>query len=150
MPLTLVAPQYKTYILEKTDETYGNAGEPTTVTVRQATQAQHRERQDLFATLERKFRDDTPGEVSLIQTLSFESLKELEVWLCLVECNLLDEDGKSILFPSRQNSGHPELALTKRQFVQAWGKLFPDIAAEIHSKVLDINPLWRGAEGEDL
>jgi len=150
MPLKLLAPTYKTYILEKTDERYDNDGEPTTVTVRQATQAQHRERQDLFATLERRFRDESPGEVSLIQTLSFEALKELEVWLCLVECNLLDEDGKSLLFPSRQVNGHAELALTKRQFMMNWGKLYPDIASEIHAKVLDLNPLWRGTEGEDL
>lgn len=150
MPLKLIVPEQKTYILEQTDAKYGNDGEPTTVTVRQATQAQHRERQDLFATLERKFRDEAPGEVSLVQTLSFEALKELEVWLCLVECNLLDEDGKALLFPSRQTNGRSELALSKRQFIQNWGKLFPDIAAEIHAKVLDINPIWRGAEGEGL
>lgn len=150
MPLKLTAPLEKTFTLTLTDEKYGNDGEPTQVTVRQATQAQHRERQDLFATLERRFRDDTPGEVSLVQTLSFEAMKELEVRLCLVECNLLDEDGQSMLFPSRTTDGRRELALNSRQFAKNWGKLYPDIAAEIHDKVLDVNPLWRGASGEDL
>jgi len=150
MPLKLIAPELKTFFLDLADQKYGNDGEPTTVTVRQATQAQHRERQDLFATLERKFRDAEPGEVSLIQTLSFEALKELEVWLCLIECNLLDEDGKSLLFPSRKVGSNTELAMNKNQFIRAWGRLFPDIAAEIHGKVLEVNPLWRGVEGEDL
>lgn len=148
MPIQLTSPIVKTFILEEADAKYGNDGEPTTVTVKQATQAEHRQRQDLFATLERKFRDDTPNEVSLIQTLSFEALKELEVQLCLVGCNLLDDDGTSLLFPTDEK--RQRVSLRTDQFTRNWGKLFPDIASEIHAKVLQVNPLWRGLEGEDL
>lgn len=148
MPIQLIAPLYKTFTLEESDKKYNPDGPPTQVTIRQATQAQHRERQDLFATLERRFSDDKPNEVSLIQTLSFEELKESEIWLTMVECNLLDESG-AFLFPSRKlDNGHTQLAMNKRQFIEALGKIYQDVVAEIHAKVLLVNPLWRGPEGE--
>ncbi len=149
MPIKLSSPIYKTFELVRSDAKYGNEGEPTIVTVRQASQAQHRLRQDFFATLERRFSNSEPDEVSLIQTLSMEELKELEVWLCLCECNIADENER-LLFPSRMENDHPRLAMKREEFHSSWGKLFPDIANEIHEKVLEVNPLWRGSEGEEF
>jgi hypothetical protein len=149
MPLKLIAPVYKTFSLDRSDEKYGTDGEPTMITVKQATQAEHEQRQQLFATLERKFRETEPDEVSLVQTVSMEELKRLEAWLTLVECNINDEKGKD-LFPSvKGKNGIPRLKMTRQQFNQAWGKLPPDVAAEIVDNVLEVNIIWAGKEGEE-
>jgi len=149
MPLQLAAPVYKTFELEETDETY-EVDEATTVTIKQAAQYEHERRQQLFSTLERKFKELEPDEIILVQTLSTEELKRLEVWLTLVECNILDMDGNP-LFPSKENKdGHSRLAMTNTAFVKAWGMLQPDVADEIHNKVLEVNQRWAGTVGEEL
>lgn len=148
MPIKLIAPIVETFTLDESDKKYGNDGDPTTVTIRQATQAQHEERQSLFSTLEQRFSDENPDDISLIQNLSSAELMRKEVWLTLIDSNLQNEDG-SIVFPSKKNSnGVSTLDLTKKQFDHAWGKLMPDIALEIHSKVLLVNPLWQGVLGK--
>ena len=148
MPLKLISPIYETFNLEKSDEKYGNdSGVPTTVTIKQARQGEAELRANYFAKLERKWNDEIPGEVTLIQNIGYEELKRLEVWLVMVECNLEDENGK-LLFPSRDSGTKTSLAMTKQQFYDTWSKLPPDIADEIHSKVLEVNPLWGGALGE--
>jgi hypothetical protein len=148
MPITLSAPIYKDFVLERTDERYGNDGESTTVTIKQASQLEHERRQNLFSTLERKFSELKPEEVTLVQNIPMEELKRLETWLTLCDCNILDPDGKA-LFPSKQKSGAPSLSMTKTQFGKAWGSLPPDVAEEIHEKVLEVNFMWRGRSGED-
>ena len=153
MPLQLVAPIVKTFTLDVSDEKYGVEGEePTTVFIKQAAQHEHALRQDLFSTLERKYRGLDTGEpldeVSIVQRIALEELKELEVWLTLVDCNMLDENGQ-LLFPSKKSkSGEMGLSMTRRQFALSWGRLFPDVAIEIHGKVLEVNPLWMGLEGK--
>lgn len=148
MPLKLIAPLYKTMELERSDERYGNDGEPTTVTIRQASQAEHEQRQDQFSRLERKFSDVAPDEVTVVQNIPMEVLKRLETYLTLVECNITDEDGKE-LFPSKKDrDGNPTLAMSKSQFDKAWGQLPPDVAEEIHEKVLEVNIVWSGRRGE--
>jgi len=148
MPLKLIAPVYKTFTLERSDERYGNDGEPTTVTIRQATQAQHEQRQSLWDTIERKFSDLNPDEVTLVQHVPMEVLKRLEVYLTLADCNITTESGDP-MFPSRQDKdGNPKIALSKAKFEEAWGLLPPDVAEEIHQKVLDVNIIWSGRRGE--
>lgn len=148
MPLKLSAPIYKTFVLERTDEKYSVGEESTEITVKQAAQHEHMMRQDFFSTLERKFDQLSPDEVSIVQRIALEELKRLEVRLGLVECNIMDEKEKP-LFPSKKDkNGHPSLAMTKAQFEQNWGLLPPDVAAEIHEKVLEVNLMWAGPEGE--
>lgn len=151
MPLQLVAPIYETFILELTDEKYKvEDGSSTTVTIKQAAQFEHEMRQDLFSVLERKYKELTPDEITLVQRISMEELKRLETYLTLVECNIKDESGKD-LFPSKKAKGkEPILAMKKGQFERSWGSLPPDVAREIHSKVLLVNKLWAGLEGEEL
>jgi Mn-containing catalase len=150
MPIKLIAPIYSTFTLDKSDAVYAKEGdEPTTVTIKQARQGEAELRANYFAKLERKWNDDTPGEVTLIQNIGYEELKRLEVWLTMVECNLEDENGKA-MFPSKQIAGHPVLAMSKSQFYDTWSKLPSDIADEIHGKVLEVNQLWVGALGEAL
>ncbi len=149
MPLQLVAPIYKTFTLERSDEKYSVDGEGTTVTIKQAAQREHEQRQDLFSTLERKVKDLAPNEVSIVSRFSYEELKRQEVWLTLVECNITKDDGKA-LFPTKKvKGGISQLAHSKAQFNEAWGRLPPDVATEIHEKVLEVNLMWTGIEGED-
>jgi len=37
--------------------------------------------------------------------------------------------------------------MTEAEFAEAWGRLPPEVAAEIHEKVIAINPMW-GPGGE--
>lgn len=150
MPLKLITPIYKTFTLVRTDEKYGTDGESTTVTVKQASQMEHETRQQLFAPLERRYNNKEPELLSYVQTISMEELKRLECWLTICECNIQDEEGKA-MFPSRKSKvgSHPELAMTRGQFNEAWGKLPPDVCNEIHEKVLEVNLIWGGALGEE-
>ena len=149
MPLKLTAPTYETFPLEKSDRLHGIADDdPTTVTIKQAAQGEHEQRQALFARLEQKWNQLTPEEVSLVQNLSWEEVKKLEVYLTLVECNYLDMEDKP-LFPTKKGKDGPELMMTKTQFQKAWAKVLPDVAVEIHEKVLELNPIWRRDSGED-
>lgn len=150
MPIKLIAPIYKTMTLERSDERYGNDGEPTQVTIRQATQAQHELRQDQFSKLERKFSDINPDEVTVVQNIPMEVLKRLETYLTLVECNITDVDGKDMFPSTKDGSGNPKLKMSKAQFDTAWGLLPPDVAEEIHEKVLEVNIVWSGRRGEEL
>lgn len=145
MPLKMIAPLVKTFELTRSDEKYGTDGTPTTVTLRQATQFEHERRQALFATLEQRMDNLNPTEISLIQNWSMEELKRLEVRLSWIDSNLQDEQGNP-LFPTRNGKA----PVNEKQFNDAWGVLFPDIATEIHEKVMEINPLWQGSPGEGL
>jgi hypothetical protein len=148
MPLKLTAPIYKIFTLDDADEKYGNMEDPTTVTVKQASQGEHEQRQSLFATLEQRWNQLEPDEVSLVQKISMEEVKKLEVFLSLCESNFENEDGEP-LFPSKNDKfGNPVLAMNKQQFIKAWDKLLPDVAREIHQKVLEVNPIWQRQSGE--
>lgn len=150
MPFKISDPIYQTFELVQTDATYNpDADEPTTVTVRQARQHEHGLRMDQWNKYERKYSQLNPQEVSIIQELSYEAIKMLEARMSLVESNILAEDGKKLLFKSvKDETGHPKLDMTKSEFEEAWGSLPPDVAAEIHRKVLEVNPMWAGALGE--
>lgn len=149
MPINLVDPIVKTFTLEETDAIYGNEGdESTTVTIRQATQAQHEHRQQIFATLERRFNDYAPEETRLVQTTNSEELKRTEAFLTLVDCNITKDNGKKPLFLFKKGKdGLPELDMRKDDFNEAWGQLPPDIASEIHSKIIELNVMWNPRGG---
>ena len=149
MPIKLSAPIVKTYTLERADKNYGEKGaEPTTVTIRQATQAQHEHRQQIFATLERRYNDYAPEQTTLVQTANIEELKRLETFLTLADCNITKDDGKKPLFIFKKDAnGLPTLDMSNAQFNQAWGLLPPDVASEIHEKVVDLNIMWGPAGG---
>ena len=144
MPIKLDAPIVQTFILEESDKTYGIEAEdePTEVVIRKATQGQHEERQQLFATLERRYNDLAPEQTSLVQTANTEELKRKEVSLTLVECNITRDDGKPLFRTRKGKDGLPELDMTRQQFYEAWALLPPDVASEIHRKVLEVNVMW--------
>lgn len=149
MPFAITDPIYKEFELVKTDANYNPGSDvPTTVTVRQARQYQHAMRQDQWSKFERKYNQLNPDEVKITQELSFEAIKMLEVRMCLVESNILDPKGKPLFKTKTPKGGKPELDMTRAEFEEAWGILPPDVATEIHNKVVELNPMWGGATGE--
>lgn len=144
MALRLNPPVEKTFLLEETNKNYESEG--TSVTIRQASQGQFEKRQDLFAEMTSKFTND-PGLVEVVQRFSIPELHRIEAYLTLVDCNIEDEDGGLLFRISKDNKGHSYLNMTEKEFERAWAKLPVDVAAEIHEKVLEMNPTW-GSRGE--
>lgn len=148
MPIQLVAPVEKDFVLERTDLAYECEGEPTKVTIRQATQAQNERRSYIHSEVTQiiNAQSTLAAELQLRQKWSIEELKRVEVYLTLIGCNLLGVDGKP-LFVFKSNNGTAELDMTENQFRTAWGSLPVDIAQEIHEKVLEVNLSWQGPLG---
>lgn len=145
MPIKLkTTPLVERFELVNTDLKYSPEDEkPTMVAIKQATQAQHEIRQQTFATLERRYNDLAPEETVLVQRANTEELKRLETWLTLVGCNIAKEDDNTPLFPTKKGrDGIPELDMTRGEFDGVWGLLPPDVATEIHQKVLELNIMW--------
>ena len=149
MPIQLQAPRYETFVLEKTDKKYGDGnGEPTKVTIKQALRHEHDTRNRLFAKVERRWSQDDDQTVRLVQEIAMVDVYAEEAWLTVVECNILDADGE-LMFPSKKGkNGHPALSMTRGAFMEAWGRLFPDINEEIIEKIHEVNLLWAGPLGE--
>ena len=149
MALKLIAPIYETFTPDKSDEKYG-AETSTSIVVKQARQHEHTRRPSTFSIIEPRVSTIDSDEISYVQRFSFAELARLETYLTLCSCDILMEDGNP-LFPSKTgNNDRPKLDMTESQFNQSWGMLLPDIAAEIHEYVLQVNPQWRGKEGEGL
>lgn len=149
MPVKLLAPIYQTFELTKTDMKYGNDGDPTTITVKQARQWEHQKRQDLFKRLERQWNAaDNPDDVRLIQEVSMDEVYREEARMTMVECNISGPDGKPLFISEASKDGHPQLKMTRDAFNDAWGQLWPDIADEIIANIHEVNLLWGGPRGE--
>jgi hypothetical protein len=148
MPLKLIAPIEKDFVLERTDLAYDNEGGPTKITIRQATQAQKERRSLIHSEVTQivNQRSALSQELRLQQSWSIEELKRIEVQLSLIGSNILDIDGNQ-LFRFKSNNGHTELDMTDNQFKVAWGSLPDDVADEIHEKVLEVNLSWAGPLG---
>lgn len=141
MPIKLVAPLIKTFELSETDAKYGTDGSPTIVTIRQATQLQNEQRQQMFAEFNRVFNLQKENEVEFKESRNFLTLAKNEVFLTMVDCNILDEDGNT-LFKFKRNGTNSILDMDTNEFSKAYGKLPGDVAQEIHSKVREVNLSW--------
>lgn len=137
MPLKLATPIIKTFVLEEADKNYGNNGDPTTVTIRQATTEADMAREAVYSEVTRVFDENAP--VQLRQRWTMAELARREVYLTLAECNIVKDDGKP-LFKFRDG----KLNMQEYDFNDAWGLLPSDVAGEIHDKVLEVNIKWAG------
>ena len=148
MPLKISIPLEETHVLERSDAAYGNDGEPSRVTVRQATQAQNEKRSHIYSEVTNVINrsDEMSAELQLRQHWSLEELKRMEVFLTMVDCNVLAPNDEP-LFKFRQKGNKQVMNMTTNEFAEAFGKLPTDIASEIHSMVLKVNPSWDGPLG---
>jgi hypothetical protein len=147
MALKLSAPIEKTFNLEQTDKEFppDEGSEPTSVTIKQATQAQHERRMELFALLRNKFSWDDDGKQTIesIENRNIYTVQRRDAFLTLAGCNIVIEPPKGSkpvpLFRFKDGS----LDMTEDEFTEAWGRLPAFVAREIHTKVLEVNPTWR-------
>lgn len=145
MAFQLKPPLEKTFTLDKTDEKYETSG--TVVTVKQASQGEHKKRSDIYANLLTRFkRDDDTVEV--VQRFSPPELQALEVRLTLTDCNIMGEDDKPLFKFAKDSKGRSYIE-DVAAFQRAWDLLPVDVCIEIHDKVLEVNPTW-GNLGEAL
>jgi hypothetical protein len=143
MGFRLSPPVIETFTLDETDQRYGLAQGSTTVTLRQATQSQHERRQDLFSQLTSKMPSTGSIEtIELIRRLNDPELARTEIYLTIIDCNIEDEDGKSLFKFSKDKSGNSWLDMNEVDFRKAFGKLPIEVAEEIHTKVLEVNKDW--------
>jgi hypothetical protein len=148
MPIRLSAPIEKTFTLAKTDILLNNTGEPTTVTIRQATQRQFERRADAYADLKQRVSTEDPEATEYITRFSQFELMRIEASLTVVGCNILGSDGEP-LFKFRQDSQGRNSLMDDAAFTRAWGELPPDVADEIWEKVREVNIRWK-PQGEVL
>ncbi len=130
MPLNLEPPIEKEFQLEKSDKKFGNTGEPSTVSIGQAREGEEIRRSDLWARYERRLINNS-DDISIAQEVSPAIVRRREVFLTLRACNLTIEGKPLFKFP-----------LKEAEFNNAWAKLDPFIADEIHEKVLEVNIDW--------
>jgi hypothetical protein len=143
MPATVETPETQTFRLERLDARQGvPEEEKTTVTIRLATIRQNTQRAKLFSEFIRELAntEEQRSRERVIFNFSLYELIEEETYLTLVGCNMTN--GAQPLFRFRNSPQGQVLDMTREQFAAAWGLLDDDTAAEIHSKVLDVNSHW--------
>lgn len=145
MALKISAPKTKVFILDDVDKEFGNEGDPTQVTIAQATEEQDRRRASLYEEVRRISEPD--GSQVWLQKFSPLELRQRESWLVLRGANIVGPDDQP-LFPSREDKNGPRLDMTQSNFEKAWGMLPSQICAAIHKRVLEMNPHWDFAETE--
>ena len=92
-------------------------------------------------------------KITQLTSTSWAQVDREQVKLCLVESNILDENGKPLFKPG-YSCRAPDGAVTEqieRRFLEAWGKLDPDVADEICTKLrLWHHPFARSEEERAL
>lgn len=142
MPLALsMKPIVGTFVLDLADPT----GD-TTVVVRQVTVGDQIELENLFADQTQVWNGTQDRAVRISRRWNFEELKRHRVWRTLLACNIVTEEGKD-WFEFSIKAGEP-VPGPKNRFFSAWDALPPEVAEEIYTYVLEMNPQWGGAEGE--
>jgi hypothetical protein len=153
MALQLATPIEKEFPLKKSDKAYNDGKDATKIVIRQATQAQHERRSQLWAELTQEVvrdmqnPDAAPEAIRYIQKLSLPETQRVEAYLTLVSCSILDIDGAELFKFKKTDGGTQVLNMTEGEFKVAWGKLPPLIAGEISECVRNVNVTW-GPEGE--
>lgn len=130
MPIKLSPPVIEKLPLEKSDKAFNNEGDPTTVTIKQATEEENILRQNLLSLYKRTLEMD--GTISINSNISPAVLRRYEIFLTLTDTNLQGEKGKPLFtFPLKED-----------EFNTAYGMLHPQIVEEIHEQVKKVNPTW--------
>jgi hypothetical protein len=140
MPYKLSIPERKEFRLEELDAREGIVdSDKTVVTIIQARVDQNAERSVLFSQIKQMI--DESGNTVNIYELPLYNLAMKEVYLTMVDCNITI-DGDKPLFRFKNGTRGQYLDMNYETFKRAWGLLPDEIANEIHSKVLEVNPHW--------
>ena len=120
----------------------------TTVTFRQARRFEAEQRAELFAKQIYEYDDASVGTVRREQQFNYKAVQREEVRLTLCGSNLVYDDDTPV-FKFKEEHGVMVLDMSSRQFETAWGNLPDDVATEIHSKCIVLNPQWSFMGEED-
>ena len=147
MPAIITRGTSERYLLEELDpqsETY--------VVIKPATVQENAVRDELWANQVRTYNANTPAAVEVKGETTFAQRQALEVFLTMVDCNIMyqdvDDEGESKGEPiamfeiGKRPNDEPYLAMTREKFLEAWGRLPQSAADEIHAKVLLKNQAW--------
>jgi hypothetical protein len=144
MAFKLSPPIEKTFPLEKTDAAYDSKG--TSVTIKQASQGEHKKRSDIYANILTRFQRNS-DTVEVAQRFSPPELQALEVRLTMTDCNIVGEDDKPLFKFAKDYKGRSYIE-DVMAFQLAWDSLPADVCNEIHEKVLEVNTTWSQSLGE--
>ena len=112
---------------------------PTTITVRKASQVDEISRNNLLADYQRIFQ----GTYKVYCELGMvDDIRRHEVFLTLAACNFVDGDNGKFLFNFKDYR-----IVDHGAFDRAWAKLQRHVGNLIYRKVLEVNPQW-GSEDE--
>jgi hypothetical protein len=115
MPLKLTSPIIETFFLEKTDEKYGDGGDPTFVVVKQARTGEDAARDRVYSEVTRVF--DTDVAMQLKQNWTMAELARREVFLTMVDCNIQKDNGKPLF---KFSPDHQGLSMSEADFNETW------------------------------
>lgn len=119
------------------------------VTIRQATFAEDRERQELFAKIRMIFDDERRGQIVQENSPSTGEIMQLEIALTLAGAEGIEDEEGNPIFHFKEHAGVSRVA-ERGQFYRALGRLPGEAVREIWGYVREVNPQFRGAavEGE--
>jgi hypothetical protein len=149
MPAVISRGLPEEFDLDLPDE-YDPVGE-TKVTVKPASVAENTVRDELWAKQKRTYNAETPNAMTVESESTYSQRQATEVFLTMVGCNIKYQDvdaygepkGDPVdLFSFETRRGIAWLAMTRDEFLIAWGKLPQIVANEIHRCVLLKNPQW--------
>jgi len=124
----------KLTISDPTGETY--------VTFKQATQGTMDMLEDLrSAGTEYSYHDQEKGKMVITPKQSAATIRRMQIYWTLTDCNILDEDEKP-LFQIVNDGKRTHLVGSPEAFQVAWDKLDPDVADEVYQAMLSVNPQW--------
>lgn len=144
MPIQLAPPVEKEFVLETTDKFYGNTDDPTLVRIRQATRGDIEKRDQRSFSMTQIIDQAAPSQMMYRDFITIASLRRYEVFLTLVDCNIIDQDGKP-LFRFRIDNGRRKLDMTEAEFNASWSMLDETPALEIIKFVHEMNVSWKNS-----
>jgi hypothetical protein len=131
-------PLFETFPLVSDDEGVAQ------VTVRQATEGENIERNELFSRTRRIY-NDGKAEVTLEQDYNVRKLRRKEAYLTLGKVvGMVIESTGAELFKYADTGDGPRvrMAMSEDEFNQAWNRLPAPVAEEIVGYVHNVNPDW--------
>ena len=131
-----IKPIIKTFKLE-----YDVEGQAT-VTVRQIKTGDLVRLGDLFSEQTQVWDDEDYGTVQLKRKWNAEELKQERAYCSLVGLDLTIEETDEPWFRFKEGKNGPELDMSRAAFIERWGLLDPELATEIYSYVVKMNPVF--------
>lgn len=133
------------FSLSRSDKEFGTNGEPTYVTIRQATKWQEVNRNRLITSYLFQYAHGWQIDISEVPfNVLYGWVQPIEVFYTLVDCNIVTNDSKPLFKFYTDSNRVTFLGMSYYDFLYgAWGQLPATVCLEIHEKVLNQNPYWK-------